>query len=969
MSDEQNSPQEAAAPQPAATMIKKIKVPVAPRPVQTPKPQPAAAPAQPQAAAPVQTAAQAAPVQAAAQTAAAQPQQPPAGDVQDNHPIAAGRQAGAKTPASPLPPGVSRPRRGAAVKPQQPPKQESEAVKAFKEKTRSAAKRLLHSKMFILSFACFLLCAAAAAGIASLPYLIESGLPQYLKKDGIALKSFKVKSLGFSQAELVNFITASGSVRVKSVKITYFPLDLWRHKQIKTMDVSGLTINGDISEDGISFGGLEGLLSAKTTRNPFSVKKLRLTNGQLIINSQNSEEPFVLGFTTDGAVQDSAMNLKTNVSFLNDNFSVKANVVLNKTKLQTDVTAEITEGNVLEGENVAGSVTGTWALTMESGALTQAKADLSMEMKSQMMKLAGTVTPHEDSSFSLDTSFSRKFKQGFDAGDNFTGEISLKSDKIVFTGNAQNATVDLPLDLKVVFATNKSLAIKDMTLALNGVLTCLDGACEYRLKKEAPIELNALQYTGDFNKVNIAEPVKFSLFTKDKLVDFQKGNLTFASDVLPTAFKAFVVTDDSSSQLAAALKNNAHLQIAYNVFTGEYAGKAAFSGAEVLTKDFKSPDVSGLIGFRQSSLTEAKFVAGSIVLTTPDIVAPFDLQATVAPLNADEYSLDMTGAVHNGLVTLKAKGSYNFAAKSWSLFLDMPKTAFSDTGIVFAETFPTLAKKLDGQMTGTLGMNGRLNVSGDKVTGAMKVLLMNVSTKIGSFDLKKLTGVLTVTSLNPFETAESQNVFIGQMNMGIPFKNVALAFRAQANGITLSALNMQYADASFRLVKPLFIPYDGVPNPFMIEGQGVSFSKLSSLMRMPGLEVDGTGELTMKMSLDKGDVMIEEGRLRLSKSSSGVGGMFRYEPPSSVKVKLDPRMKEFLKSVVFKDLTLTMNGKPTGKMKYNFKLDGYASGDETQRNRKINLDIDGPMQKILQPDGETTEMPLGIMNSIQENFK
>ena len=235
--------------------------------------------------------------------------------------------------------------------------------------------------------------------------------------------------------------------------------------------------------------------------------------------------------------------------------------------------------------------------------------------------------------------------------------------------------------------------------------------------------------------------------------------------------------------------------------------------------------------------------------------------------------------------------------------------------------------------------------------------------------MKKLTGVLTVTSLNPFETAESQNVFIGQMNMGIPFKNVALAFRAQANGITLSALNMQYADASFRLVKPLFIPYDGVPNPFMIEGQGVSFSKLSSLMRMPGLEVDGTGELTMKMSLDKGDVMIEEGRLRLSKSSSGVGGMFRYEPPSSVKVKLDPRMKEFLKSVVFKDLTLTMNGKPTGKMKYNFKLDGYASGDETQRNRKINLDIDGPMQKILQPDGETTEMPLGIMNSIQENFK
>lgn len=989
MSDEQNSTQEAPAAQPAATVVKKIKVPAAPH-IKTPQPAPAPAQQTPAQPAPQPAPAQPAPVQAQAsapQPATAQqpaapaqaqqaqpaqqtPAQPapqaapaPATPASDAHP------ATAKAPASPLPAGVSRPRRGAAVKPAAPAKKDSEALKIAKQKAKETVSRLLRSKVFILSSVCAVFLIAVVVGISATPSLVESGLPQYLKKNGIMLKSFKVKSLGMTQAELMNFVMSSGSVRIKSVKITYSPIDLWRNKQVKTMDVSGLTINGDISEDGISFGGLESALSANAARNPFIAKKLRLTNGQLVVNRQNSDEPLVLGFTSNGSVSADAMNLTTDVSFLNDRFSVKANVVLNKTKAQTDITAEITEGNVLEGEETAGSVTGTWDLTMQAGALTQAKADLSIETPGQTMKLAGTVTPHEDASFSLDTAFARKFKQGFDAGDNFTGEISLKSDKIVFKGNAQNATVDLPLNLKVVSATNKTLAIKDMSLALSGVLSCVDGACAYRLKKEAPIELAALQYFGAYNKVSIAEPVKFSLFTKDNLVDFQKGTLVFASDILPTSFRAFVSASESSSQVAAALKNNTHLQITYNVFTGEYSGKTAFAGAELMTKDFKSADISGIAGFRQSSLTEAKLMAKNITLTTPDIVAPFDFQATVAPLNADEYSLDMTGAMRNGLITLKAKGSYNFASKSWSLFLDMPKTAFSEAGINFADAFPVLSKKLNAQMDGTLGMNGRVNIAGGKVTGAMKVLLMNVSTKLGSFDLKNMTSVLTITSLTPFETAENQNVFIGQMNMGIPFKDVGISFRAQADGVTVSSLNMQYADAGFRLVKPLFIPYDSVPNPFLIEGQGVSFSKLSSLLRMPGLDVDGSGELTMKMSLDKGEVMIEDGRLRLSKSSGGIGGMFRYDPPSSQNVKLDPRMKEFLKSVVFKDLNLTMTGKPAGQMKFKFRLDGYSSADETQRNRKINLDIDGTLQKLLKSDGEAGEMPLGIMNSIQENFK
>ena len=68
-------------------------------------------------------------------------------------------------------------------------------------------------------------------------------------------------------------------------------------------------------------------------------------------------------------------------------------------------------------------------------------------------------------------------------------------------------------------------------------------------------------------------------------------------------------------------------------------------------------------------------------------------------------------------------------------------------------------------------------------------------------------------------------------------------------------------------------------------------------------------------------------------------------------------------------MNLTMTGKPAGQMKFKFRLDGYSSADETQRNRKINLDIDGTLQKLLKSDGEAGEMPLGIMNSIQENFK
>lgn len=934
MSEENNLPKTPEAQAPQSTQEK------APA-EQTAKPAPASVPADKKAEQPVQAAAPAA-SEKPAEKQAEKPAAKEGGDV-----ARTGR------------------RRGRAVVTAKP--QESKPV--LKEETVLKIKGVFHSKLFILGVVLIVLGGGCFGVVSSIPSVLEKRLPSYMTKHGLPLKSLKVKSFGFSEAELSNLVFSIGGMKINSVKISYFLPDLWIEKTLKSMDVSGLILNGNISEEGVSFGGLENVLHSQGSEGFFSVDSLKMSTGRLVITKVNQEEPFTVNFTANGSVKKDSLTIKSDLSFQNDNYSVKAILSLLKSKTQTTLTSEIVEGNVLEGEQTVGGVTGTMDLAIENGVLTEVKADLSLETPKQNMKLAGAVIPKGES-FAFDASFSRKFKDGVDPQDNFIGDLSLKSDNIIFKGDAKNATIDLPLTLQVVSAANKQVQLERMNVSLDGVLSCVDSVCSYKMKKEAPLKLDVMQYSGAFSQVKIAEPLQVSLFTTENLFVYQNGMLAFSPALLPFTVKAFVITPESSSQFAAAMKENSLLKLSYNVFSGAYNGTFSFSSAEILTKDYKTPQATGIVGFNKSSLTEAKILAKNVSLVQEKILAPFDIQATVSPLSPNEYGINAVVAMKNNLVTARAEGSYDFASKTWSLLLKMPKTAFSPSGLSFAELFPVVTEKMQAPLTGTLALDGRMTIAGDKkVTGQMKVLLSDVSTRIGTFDIKNLTTVLNVSSLNPFETSESQSVYIGQLNMGIPFNGVSANFRARKDGITVSALSMNYADANFRLMKQLFIPYDGVPNTFLLEGQGVSFSQLSSLLRVPGLEVDGTGALLLKLSLDKGNVMVEEGKMTLSRSSGGIGGMFRYDPPSSQKVNLDPRLKEFLKSVVFNDMTLTMRGMLAGKMSFKFDMNGYASADETQHNRKVSLNMENSLLKLLKPEEKSVELPPTIINLVQENFK
>ena len=805
----------------------------------------------------------------------------------------------------------------------------------------------------------------------SLPAIVEAQLPKILAQDGIPLKSFKVKTLGMAKAELANVVAASGEVRIRTVRLEYSLSKLWNDHAVDVMEIIGMTMNGKISQQKISFAGMENLfgsMSGSSERKGVTIERLKVTSSQLNVSRDNDPHPFVLSFDSKGFIKPEALQLETDLALLDERFSIRGKMTLDKARKMTNIKADITEGNVLADGQVVGSVTGVLSVAIEDARLTEGKANLSIETPEQTFAVDAVAVPHEDKTFSFSASFDRAFKEGVDAGDSFVGKMALKADKIMFSGTSERFMLTLPLELDVSKATNGKIAVAGLKTTLPGKLNCTGVSnCVYALSSASPFSLQGVTYDGTFNDVSLAQTLSFSFLPTDRFLTFQKGMVTLTSLLSPFSLEVAVVNDGKTNEISFAPKKNSRLSLTYNLFNGEANGSVTLTEAEAVTPEFTSPVMNALINFTQAKLQSAKILAKNVSLTKKDVVAPFDIQASVAPANAEEYTLDAAFRLMNNRLSAKAKGTYNFRNDAWSLFVEAPKATFSEQNFPFANVFPSLATRFDQAVEGTFALTGRLNITQGKVAGAVKLLAMDFSTKIGDYLLQNVTTVLNIVSLSPFETTDNQSIYIGQADVGIPFKNVSVTFKAVKEGLFVSGASAEYADANFRLIKPVLLPYEGISQPFVFDGQGISLLRLSELLKIPGLEVDAIGDAHLELTYENGKFLMDHSVLFLQKNST-IGGMFKYnpeKPPAS----LDPKMLAFLQSVVFKNLGVEMNGDLTGKMDFDIMLDGYSAADETQTPRNISLQLEGSLSELLTPDGIIPTLPLSLQRSIQETFK
>ena len=982
--DNTNNPTAApvSAPRPAGTkapLVKRIKIPTV-RPAGTPpqaaKPAQPAQPAAPAAAQPAQPAqtepAQTEPAQSAP---APEPELPPENKNQvAEQPIEA--EEIEKAP-------VRKKRRGsssAAV-----PSASDEAKKKMEaqlKKTKMKARSLLSNKWNKLAIFVVLLGVICYGVYSSLPTIAEKKLPEIFAANGMPFKSFRLKQITIDTMELTNVSDSSGTLSISNMKFNYSLYSLFSNNIIRSMELNGVTINGEKRSDGISLGAIGGLIASPVNAKKgkeITINSLKVTNGRFVMSNDAPREKIVnefgeeeevdntiyVNFTADGTLGKTGLTMRVSTDYATPQMNLKTQTSLSKTALASQIVAEITEGDLMKDGEKTGSVSGNLEITVNGGVLTKGQADLTLSSSSQKLKLKADVTP-KDGAFDVVADLSRSFENPQDAAGKFVGDLNLKASDVKVKGTFKKFDGELPLQIAATSLTNGKMAVRDLKTDADLYFSCADANCTVKLKKPMKAGFSSLQANAYFRQIKLFTPLELTINpdANDPFMTSAGGELRFTLPLSAFSTHVFIADNIANTQVAVAV-NGTKSHFSYNVFSGAYSGDATFAQSGFASKDLKMTGIQGIASFTKAALPDVRLRVAKAELTRPDILPAFSADLRFRPMSQSEFGMDASFSIQNGLVTATANGSYTLPSHEWNMYAVVPKFILSDNGLTLESVLPFMKPYLPADTRGGLAARGRLSVKDGKVAGPIEILLENMETAWNGIGIEGMNGVLTFSSLYPMETPANQKLYIGALKTGLPMQNALFNFRVVANqGIEVANARMKYAEGQFKTIKPFFIPYEGQTSQILLEGSGINLSSVASNLKSNALQIDGVMNSEWQLSYTGKQLNIVKAVL-----TSKLPGTLHFAPSAATAKKMNPQMRDFLKDVIVKKMKVTAKGQMDGPVAFNVSITGHSPLDTEEEDQDVSFDFKGSFKNLLKQEGGLMEIPSDILLSLQDYMK
>lgn len=863
------------------------------------------------------------------------------------------------------------------------------------QEIKDQARKIMRMRSFHIGVAAVVLLIIVYGIYSWLPSLAESKIPEMLSDNGIRVGSYRVKNLTTETMEITGVRDKAGTVNIANVKATYSLFDLLTSNRISSLNVSGITIKGEKTSEGISLGALGNVITSSMRNakdNAMTIGRLNLAGNFILeeelppaapapvadtsqkskkkgkeepLPAEEPEEPFTVKFSANGSWKPSGLNLTVTTNVENKQLVLSTKSSFFKSPASTEIKAEVTEGNILEQEATVGSVTGTFNVSVKNGALQNGEADMVLTTPAQDVRLKGSARPGEKEGFDVDISMNRSFKKPQDAFGKFTGDLKLKALGLKMSGNLQKFNGTLPLSLESSALSNGKISLANLKTTADITVSCDTGVCNYSLTKPLKADIGALTYAGQLMQVKTYEPLSLGVNpAKDPFLTSQKGMLSFRLPLVGFAAKTLVSDRTGSLQTVAAV-NGAQAVVNYNPFAGTYAGRMIFSQSGYADRNIKLTNLQGDVTFDNNNLPSLNLRVGTATLVKQGLLPPLTANLALKPMRGMEYGVNLAIRTLNGVVSATAQGSYLPATKEWLLLVDVPEQKFSDGGLKLSEILPSVASKFKKEPTGGLAIKGRLNIKDGKVEGPLNLLIRDVSASWGEIDIAAANGVLVINSVAPFETASNQQLFVGTLNSGVPFKNALFNFSVSpATGIKVDSLKMGYADGQFKNLKSFTVPHEGTPSAIYLEGRGINLDLLSKNLKDPFLKMEGIIDSDWKISLKDGAVVVDSARFQ-----SKIPGLLEFDPPASVKQKMNKDMQAFLRNVIVKDLLFAMKGPMNGLMEFKLGIQGHSPLDTTQTNKEMSLSFTGALSQFFKQNAEPSEIPSDIQLSLENYYK
>ena len=316
----------------------------------------------------------------------------------------------------------------------------------------------------------------------------------------------------------------------------------------------------------------------------------------------------------------------------------------------------------------------------------------------------------------------------------------------------------------------------------------------------------------------------------------------------------------------------------------------------------------------------------------------------LAAIHLADDRLTMRGRMRLGEAPLRFLGSVDIARGRGLLQFESLAVPLANNAMIAQIAGRTgLPLQIKG---GDFSVSGKLNWSDDQAARmAVSLSAERVNGEYAQNPFVNLNASVNLEKTDGWALAAPASLTVGELNAGLPLSDVALRIEQYRHGVTARPV-IELADFRADVLEgrifsdAIEIDLNKPVNRFSLYLSALSLEKLLELNGTEALQVSGTIDGELPLSLSRGALRIDDGWLAADKR----GGVIRYTPIDRLAAGNDDLelVAGLLEHFQYNEMFARVNLDPAGALTLQTKLHGRSpeAGFDAPVNLNFNIDLD-----------------------------
>lgn len=736
----------------------------------------------------------------------------------------------------------------------------------------------------------------------------------YLDVSGIEVYDFEVRNVSPSKVEIENIRSKDGSFTIALLTLNYSVPDLIQGK-IKNAFLDGVQIYLDTEKPYWNMQNFYKLYTTSFLSKILTIENVIIEKGDVSVSHDKESIPIQISmgnYFYDGT-------LKSDISFKtqeNEYLDLEGAISL-QGKENLELELKLDAGKFVEDpeKNYSGLILSK----LEKDGLKDLKLNLNIKEKEETTNISSDI---QISDGKLNGKIDFNIKDRVSDVKELEKQFSIKFSDLLFEKTGRIISTEKPLSLIVNRFETQGLKLRNVGAKLDGILSCENYACAYRLEKESNVEVNQLELKMNGDIYTSVHPIVFAVLPskENNLVSRdKKGNLEFNILTKNIVFDGYINTDS--------------YPISLELHDVELSKKDLKSGILFKTNGKRLRTNEYELGAFLISITDPLAVApsGKIELEKVRFLnpkaflkVPFSLSVE---LRRDGNSVHLSAL--DKLIEADFIGSVDVLKRNFKGKVRMKPIRLEDLKVSLDEIYPYFPSGASN-VSGLFAIQGELDYkSPTQVSGPLSVLIENVNGSYKNARVEGLSTLLSVEELAPFATKEREDIFVARINSPLPIRNLQMSAKLDSSSISIEKGQADLGEIPVQ-IESTQIPYD-MPNPLVyLQNNRVDLKKIVGALDIPyAIDMTGFASLNLPIYLRESGLEIQNGEIEL--------------PDVLLMVKGEKKPSFFKDSNTFKVMNsaITVNSVPqTDKVKLfvNLEDDNVVVRRRFRKLFEVNLD-------------------------------